>query len=82
MCGGGVRMDVTYIDSNGHLQVYWWYFIDVVRVVGMFITIVSTFSCGCALVGGYSDIKLFVVCLTFGFVLTVEGTIASFFKVG
>jgi hypothetical protein len=74
-------MDVTYIDSKGCLQIDCLYFLDVIRSVGMYITITSAFFYVCELVGGY-DVKFFAGCFSFGFALMMEGTIASFFKIG
>lgn len=77
-------MDVTYTDSNGVLHIDWLYFLDVVRLVGIFISMLSAFILCCALVGGndVDALNFFFACLAFGFVLIVEGTLASFFKIG
>lgn len=74
-------MDVTYIDSNGRYHIDWLYFLDVVRLVGILIVMFSLGMIIAAIIGG-ADITFIVGCFIFGFVLNVEGTLASFFKVG
>lgn len=74
-------MDVHYIDSDGRYHIDWLYFLDVVRLVGISIVMFSLGMLIAAIIGG-ADINFIVGCLIFGFVLTIEGTLASFFKVG
>lgn len=74
-------MDVHYIDSDGRYHIDWLYFLDVVRLVGISIVMFSLGMLIAAIIGG-ANITFIVGCLTFGFALIVEGTLASFFKVG
>lgn len=73
-------MDTTYIDSDGNYQIDWVYFNDVIRTIGMFITILSFLFVITSIVD--TPYKIFGYFIIFGMVLVVEGTIASFFKVG
>jgi len=66
----------------GKQKVDWCKFTHTIVSSGLFISIVSAFILCCALVGGNTDVSLFFACVAFGFALTVEGTFASFFKVG
>ena len=77
MCGG---MNNFY----GKQKVDWLEFNNCVISVGLFINILSGFILGLSLICGKQPgvLNFLFACVAFGFVLIVEGTIASFFKVG
>ena len=74
-------MEVISVDFNGNYQVDWIYFNDVVRVVGIFIVLISFIVLVASVIGGSSDISFFCGFVCFGFIIFAEATIASFFKV-